>query len=97
MPYTTRLVAFAAAEGIFFSSSFASIFWLKKRGSMPGLVFSNQLISRDEALHTEFACLMFSLARNKPTVATIMQIVEEAVELERNFVKGKLHIFTVLF
>lgn len=90
MPYTTRLVAFAAVEGIFFSSSFASIFWLKKRGLMPGLSFSNRLIFRDEAMHTEFACLMFSIAKNKPRVATVIQIIEEAVKLEQDFVKGTL-------
>ncbi len=62
-----RLVAFACVEGIFFSGAFASIFWLKKRGKMPGLTFSNELISRDEGLHTDFACLMLSELKNKPS------------------------------
>ena len=64
--FASRLVAFAAVEGIFFSGSFASIFWLKKRGLMPGLTFSNELISRDEGLHTDFACLLFSHLNHRP-------------------------------
>jgi ribonucleotide reductase beta subunit family protein with ferritin-like domain len=63
--FCERLVAFAAVEGIFFSGSFCSIFWLKKRGLMPGLCFSNELISRDEGLHTDFACLIYSMLQNK--------------------------------
>ena len=80
-----RLVAFAAVEGIFFSGSFASIFWLKKRGLMPGLTFSNELISRDEGLHTDFACLLFSLLRNRPSVDTVRRIITEAVAIEQEF------------
>merc|ERR1712198_708371 len=72
--YAERVVAFASVEGIFFSGSFASIFWLKKRGLMPGLSFSNELISRDEGLHTDFACLMFKHLVNKPSKARIMEI-----------------------
>merc|ERR1711936_299981 len=83
--YAERIVAFASVEGIFFSGSFASIFWLKKRGLMPGLSFSNELISRDEGLHTDFACLMFKHLVNKPSKARIMEIVCDAVEIECEF------------
>merc|ERR1712083_173405 len=72
--YAERIVAFASVEGIFFSGSFAAIFWLKKRGLMPGLTFSNELISRDEGLHTDFACLMFHHLKNKPTERRIVEI-----------------------
>lgn len=65
--FAQRLVAFAAIEGIFFSGSFCAIFWLKKRGLMPGLTFSNELISRDEGLHTDFACLLYTYLKNKLT------------------------------
>ena len=84
-PFAVRLVAFAAVEGIFFSGAFASIFWLKKRGMMPGLTFSNELISRDEGLHTDFACLLFSLLTNKPAASTTMAIITEAVSIEQEF------------
>ncbi|TPX34957.1 ribonucleoside-diphosphate reductase [Synchytrium endobioticum] len=84
-PFAVRLVAFAAVEGIFFSGAFASIFWLKKRGMMPGLTFSNELISRDEGLHTDFACLLFSLLVNKPPTSTTLAIVTEAVTIEQEF------------
>ncbi|KAI8836361.1 ribonucleotide reductase small subunit [Chytridium lagenaria] len=77
--FAERLVAFAVVEGIFFSGSFASIFWLKKRGLMPGLTFSNELISRDEGLHCDFACLLFSLMRNRPTEARVLEIVAQAI------------------
>lgn len=70
-----RIVAFAAVEGIFFSGSFASIFWLKKRGLMPGLTFSNELISRDEGLHTDFACLLFSHLKRRPHPDTVRDII----------------------
>lgn len=80
-----RLVAFAAVEGIFFSGSFASIFWLKKRGLMPGLTFSNELISRDEGMHTDFACLLFSHLQNKPLPEIVDRIINEAVEIEKRF------------
>ncbi|MEQ2193259.1 Ribonucleoside-diphosphate reductase subunit M2, partial [Xenoophorus captivus] len=81
--YGERVVAFAAVEGIFFSGSFASIFWLKKRGLMPGLTFSNELISRDEGLHCDFACLMFKHLVNKPSSETVTKIIKNAVEIEQ--------------
>ena len=84
--YATRLVAFAAVEGIFFSDSFCSIFWLKKRGLMPGLTSSNELISRDEALHTDFACLMYSMLQEKLSQSTIESIIKDAVEIEKEFI-----------
>merc|ERR1711935_668360 len=90
--YAERIVAFASVEGIFFSGSFASIFWLKKRGLMPGLSFSNELISRDEGLHTDFACLMFKHLVNKPTTARIMEIVCDAVEIECEFLTEALPV-----
>ncbi|KAI9066631.1 ribonucleotide reductase [Trametes sanguinea] len=77
-PFSHRLIAFAAVEGIFFSGSFAAIFWLKKRGLLPGLTFSNELISRDEGLHTEFACLLFH-------VETVTSIISDAVCIEQQF------------
>jgi len=88
--YGERVVAFAAVEGIFFSGSFASIFWLKKRGIMPGLTFSNELISRDEGLHCDFACLMFSHLVNKPSEERIKQIIDEAVKIEQKFLTEAL-------
>jgi ribonucleoside-diphosphate reductase beta chain len=87
-----RLVAFAAVEGIFFSGSFCSIFWMKKRGLMPGLTFSNELISRDEGLHCEFACLMYSMLENKMTEAEVQKIILEAVEIEKEFVSESLPV-----
>ena len=81
-----RVTAFAAVEGIFFSGSFCSIFWLKKRGLMPGLSFSNELISRDEGLHTEFAVLMYSMLKDKPDETTVKEIIQEAVEIEKEFI-----------
>ncbi|GBM18444.1 Ribonucleoside-diphosphate reductase subunit M2 [Araneus ventricosus] len=87
-----RVVAFAAVEGIFFSGSFASIFWLKKRGLMPGLTFSNELISRDEGLHTDFACLMFRHIKNKPTEKRIVEIISNAVEIEQEFLTDALPV-----
>lgn len=88
--FAERLVAFAAVEGIFFSGSFASIFWLKKRGLMPGLTFSNELISRDEGLHTDFACLLFSHLRKRPSKQTIQNIITEAVKIEQGFLTDSL-------
>merc|ERR1739841_498437 len=88
--YAERVVAFAAVEGIFFSGSFAAIFWLKKRGLMPGLTFSNELISRDEGLHTDFACLMYSHLKNKLSEERILEIVCEAVEIEIEFLTEAL-------
>ncbi|RKP27480.1 putative ribonucleotide reductase small subunit RnrA [Syncephalis pseudoplumigaleata] len=90
--FAERLVAFAAVEGIFFSGSFASIFWLKKRGLMAGLTFSNELISRDEGLHCDFACLLFSLLQNKPSVATTTAIITEAVAIEIEFLTDALPV-----
>lgn len=86
--FATRLIAFAAVEGIFFSSSFASIYWFKTRGLMPGTCFSNELISRDEGMHTRFACLLLRHIIARPTESVVHQIVLEAVELEKAFVKG---------
>jgi ribonucleoside-diphosphate reductase subunit M2 len=84
--FAMRLVAFACVEGIFFSSSFASIYWIKKRGLMPGLTFSNELISRDEALHTEFAVLLYSKLLKKLSVKQITKIIREATEIEIEFI-----------
>ncbi|PWN48471.1 ribonucleoside-diphosphate reductase small chain A [Violaceomyces palustris] len=88
--FAERLVAFAAVEGIFFSGSFASIFWLKKRGLMPGLTFSNELISRDEGLHTDFACLLFSHLKKRAHPDTVLKIISEAVEIEKMFLTDAL-------
>jgi len=84
--FATRLVAFACVEGIFFSGAFCSIYWLKKRGLMPGLTFSNELISRDEALHTEFAILLYNKLQKKMTKTRIHEIIKEAVEIETEFI-----------
>lgn len=84
-PFAERIVAFAAVEGIFFSGSFAAIFWLKKKGLMPGLTFSNELICRDEGLHTDFACLIFSHLKNKPDPKIVERIITEAVEIEMKY------------
>ena len=86
IPFAERLVAFACVEGIFFSGSFCSIFWLKKRGLMPGLSFSNELISRDEAMHQEFAVELFRMLKHKPTQNKIESIIKNAVECEREFI-----------
>ena len=77
--YAERLVGFAAVEGIFFSGSFCAIFWLKKRGMMPGLTFSNELISRDEGMHTDFACLLYKHLNNKISNERIHEIIDNAV------------------
>jgi ribonucleoside-diphosphate reductase beta chain len=87
-----RLIAFAAVEGIFFSGSFCSIFWLKKRGLMPGLSFSNELISRDEGLHCDFACLLFSMLKNKPSQEDVLKIIADAVVFEKEFVTDALPV-----
>jgi ribonucleoside-diphosphate reductase subunit M2 len=84
--FAARLVAFAVIEGLFFSSSFAAIYWIKKRGLMPGLTFSNELISRDEALHTEFAVLLYSKLQKKLQKKRIYEIIQEAVEIEKEFI-----------
>jgi ribonucleoside-diphosphate reductase beta chain len=88
--YATRLVAFACVEGIFFSGSFCAIYWLKKRGLMPGLTFSNELISRDEGLHTEFAVTLYHKLQNKLDKKDIESIVREAVQIEKEFITEAL-------
>lgn len=88
--FPTRLVAFACVEGIFFSSSFAAIYWIKKRGIMPGLTLSNEFISRDEALHSEFAVLIYSKLHQKLDKSKIAEIVREAVEIEKEFITESL-------
>ena len=88
--FAERLVAFACVEGIFFSGSFCSIFWLKKRGLMPGLTFSNELISRDEGMHTDFACLLYKHLNNKLSNEQIMTIMHSAVEIEMEFITESL-------
>ncbi|XP_009419375.2 ribonucleoside-diphosphate reductase small chain [Musa acuminata AAA Group] len=93
--FAERLVAFACVEGIFFSGSFCAIFWLKKRGLMPGLTFSNELISRDEGLHCDFACLLYSLLRNKLSEEAVRAIVADAVDIERAFVCDALPVALV--
>ncbi|WOL12844.1 hypothetical protein Cni_G21612 [Canna indica] len=93
--FAERIVAFACVEGIFFSGSFCAIFWLKKRGLMPGLTFSNELISRDEGLHCDFACLLYTLLRNKLSEDRVREIVADAVDIEREFVCGALPVALV--
>jgi ribonucleoside-diphosphate reductase beta chain len=90
--FAERLVAFAAVEGIFFSGSFCSIFWLKKRGLMPGLTFSNELISRDEGMHCEFACLLYSMLENKLSQEAVHGIIRDAVEIEKEFITDALPV-----
>ena len=88
--FATRLLAFACVEGIFFSGAFCSIYWLKKRGLMPGLTFSNELISRDEALHTEFAILLYSKLEKKLKKTKVHEIIKEAVDMEKEFITEAL-------
>lgn len=91
--FAERLIAFAAVEGIFFSGSFCSIFWLKKRGLMPGLSFSNELISRDEGLHCDFACLLYNHHLvNKLSKETVTKIITDAVEIEKEFVTDAIPV-----
>jgi ribonucleoside-diphosphate reductase beta chain len=90
--FAQRLVAFAAVEGIFFSGSFCSIFWMKKRGLLPGLTFSNELISRDEGLHCEFACLLYSMLSNQLSEEEVHTIIGEAVVIEKEFVSEALPV-----
>ena len=90
--FAERIVAFAAVEGIFFSGSFCSIFWLKKRGLMPGLSFSNELISRDEGLHCDFACLIYKMLNNKLTEERVKEIIASAVAIEKTFVSEALPV-----
>merc|ERR1711937_482667 len=91
-PYSIRVIAFAAVEGIFFSGSFCAIFWLKKRGLMPGLPFSNELISRDEGLHRDFACLLYNMLELKLPEDRVLEIVKDAVEMEKEFVTEALPV-----
>ncbi|KAH8064225.1 ribonucleoside-diphosphate reductase [Aureococcus anophagefferens] len=90
--FTERLLAFAAVEGIFFSGSFCAVFWLKKRGLMPGLSFSNELIARDEGLHCDFACLLYSKLRKKLSDVQVASIVGAAVDIEKSFVVSALPV-----
>ena len=90
--FAERLVAFAAVEGIFFSGSFCSIFWLKKRGLMPGLTFSNELISRDEGLHCEFACLLYGMLNHKLSHEAVAAIIGDAVAIEKEFISDALPV-----
>ena len=94
--FAERLVAFAAVEGIFFSGSFAAIFWIKKRGLMPGLTFSNELISRDEGLHTDFACLLFKHLRRRPHPEVVRDIITESVSIEQEFLSGNMALRSFL-
>jgi ribonucleoside-diphosphate reductase beta chain len=88
--FATRLLAFAAVEGIFFSGAFCAIFWLKQRGLMPGLTLSNEFIARDEGLHTDFACLLYSKLANKLTKQQAHKIIREAVKIEKQFITKSL-------
>ncbi|MDX2084044.1 MAG: ribonucleoside-diphosphate reductase small subunit [Candidatus Melainabacteria bacterium] len=90
--FAERLVAFAAVEGIFFSSSFCAIYWLKKRGLMPGLTFSNELISRDEGLHCDFACLLYTMLQNRLPEERVREIICGAVDIEKEFVTNALPV-----
>jgi ribonucleoside-diphosphate reductase beta chain len=90
--FAERLIAFAAVEGIFFSGSFCSIFWLKKRGLMPGLTFSNELISRDEGLHCDFACLLYGMLDNKLRQEQVVSLITDAVTIEQEFVTDALPV-----
>jgi len=92
LSFAQRLVAFAAVEGIFFSGSFCAIFWLKKRGIMPGLTFSNELISRDEGLHTDFACMLYHKLRKPLSGEMVRMIIESAVECEKEFILEALPV-----
>jgi ribonucleoside-diphosphate reductase beta chain len=84
--FSLRLIAFAIVEGVFFSGSFCAIYWIKKRGLMPGLTFSNELISKDEGMHCEFACLLYSKIKNKISKEVIYDIFKEAIEIEKEFI-----------
>ena len=89
-PFAERLLAFACVEGIFFSGSFCAIFWLKKRGLLPGLCFSNELISRDEGMHQEFAVELFNMLKNRPSRSIIEEIIKDAVSIEKEFITESL-------
>lgn len=88
--FATRLLAFSIVEGVFFSGSFCAIYWIKARGLMPGLTFSNELISKDEGLHCEFACLLYSMINNKLPFEIVKEIFEEAVEIEKEFITDSI-------
>jgi ribonucleotide reductase beta subunit family protein with ferritin-like domain len=88
--FATRLISFAIVEGVFFSGSFCAIYWIKKRGLMPGLTFSNELISRDEGMHTEFACLLYSKITNRVDQEIVHQIFQEAVAVEKEFITDSI-------
>jgi ribonucleotide reductase beta subunit family protein with ferritin-like domain len=88
--FATRLIAFACVEGIFFSGAFCAIFWLKERGLMQGLCMSNELISRDESLHTEFAALLYSMIRNRLSQETVHNMIKDAVEIEDEFINESI-------
>ena len=88
--FATRLLSFAIVEGVFFSGSFCAIYWIKKRGLMPGLTFSNELISRDEGLHCEFACLLYSMIKNRVPQQIVNKIFEEAVAIEKEFITDSI-------
>lgn len=90
--FAERLIAFAAVEGIFFSGSFCAIFWLKKRGLMPGLSFSNELISRDEGLHCDFACLLYSKVTNRLPESRVLEMIDNAVKIEKEFISEALPV-----
>ena len=94
--FAERLIAFAAVEGIFFSGAFCSIFWLKKRGLLPGLTFSNELISRDEGLHCDFACLLYTKHLvNRLPKEQVIEIIKDAVEIEKEFICDSLPVFHI--
>ena len=90
--FSERLIGFIIVEGLFFSASFCAIYWLKKRGLMPGLTFSNELISRDEGLHCNFGCLLYSKLNNKLSTEKIYNIIKEAIEIEKEFVSESLPV-----
>ena len=90
--FAERIIAFAAVEGIFFLGSFCAIFWLKKRGLMPGLSFSNELISRDKGLHCNFACLLYSKLLNRLPETRVIEIINSAVNIEMKFVVDALPV-----
>jgi ribonucleoside-diphosphate reductase beta chain len=85
-PFAQRLVGFAIVEGLFFSASFCAIFWLRERGLLPGLSFANQLIARDESMHTDFACLLYSKINNRLPRETVEKMIRDAVEIEKEFI-----------
>lgn len=90
--FAERLVAFAVVEGVFFSGSFCAIFWMKKRGKMPGLCFSNELISRDEGMHCDFACMLYGMLERPLEAARVFEIVGDAVKCEKDFVTSALSV-----